>query len=285
MSTKAASDAAELEFLRLRVTELLAENESLRSALYLSRLGGSAQPRSTLSSSVNSTLSGAEYTGDSGECSNCGRSVPVASLAVHSVHCARNFRRCQYCDVVVTTREEAAHIASARGSPADLLGALVRGDVERFAKIFRHGVSPSASLSLAGSGDTPLHVIARAWRAPLVDELAALGANINGRNDAGETPLHVACGVKQKPDTEAATMTVAALLRLGADISMKTLLGDTAMQVASRSRNHDLALLVGSEPKPSAASLGGLRVVPTSRLLPASRPSSAASVASLSDVN
>jgi hypothetical protein len=277
------SDAAELEFLRVRVTELLAENESLRSALYLSRMGAPAQSNSTVTSSVNSTLSRAAA--DSGECSNCGRSVPVATLAVHSVHCTRNFRRCKFCDIVVATREEAAHIASARGSPADLLGALVRGDVERFARIFRHGVSPSASLSLAGSGDSPLHVIARAWRAPLVDELAALGANINGRNDAGETPLHVACGVKQKHDSsEAALATVTALIRCGADITMKTLLGDTAMQVASRARNHDLALLVGSEPKPSVATLASLRV-PPSRTLPASRPSSAASVASLSDFN
>lgn len=302
-SSLAASDAAELSFLRIRVNDLQIENEALRAALHLSRTPSHHLPvvvANVMTASNIVTISSSATTGtDTTECSTCGRSIQTSTLSMHSIHCARNNKLCKFCHTVIGVRDESTHVAAARGTPSDLLSALVRGDVPVLQRIFNHGVSPSAELTLAGGGDTPLHIAARAWRLPLLEVLIGVGADVNIKNNAGETPLHIACGIRGG-EVEGGTSVVTALIRAGADTTARTLLGDSASQIAMRARNTDLVLIIttngsggggvssnvnginttssniasGIAARPSAITLANLRL-PTTRTLPPSRPSSA----------
>ena len=56
--------------------------------------------------------------------------------------------------------------------------------------LLAHGADPNAVF--AESGETPVHVVARAWDVPLVEAMAARGAQIDRRRADGRTPYAVA---------------------------------------------------------------------------------------------
>ena len=56
--------------------------------------------------------------------------------------------------------------------------------------LLAHGADPNAVFS--ENGETPLHVAARAWDVPVVDAMAAYGADISRRRADGRTPYAVA---------------------------------------------------------------------------------------------
>jgi ankyrin repeat protein len=90
------------------------------------------------------------------------------------------------------------------------------------------------------AGDTVLHGAAAAYRAPLVDELVAIGADVSARNRRGATPLHYAsdggpASPRWKPDVQ--SKTIIALVRAGADVNAVDKSGVAPLHRAVRTRS------------------------------------------------
>lgn len=72
--------------------------------------------------------------------------------------------------------------------------------------------------------------------------------SVNLQNAYGETPLHIACSVNNQQKNSKPTANIRGfvmkLIALGADKNVKNALGDTALLVAKRNGNHDLASLL-----------------------------------------
>jgi ankyrin repeat protein len=104
-----------------------------------------------------------------------------------------------------------------------------------------HGADPNAP---GQGGDRPLHVAIISDHSPdgaLILNLLRLGADVNAANDYGDTPLHRAAylGLTEK---------VQLLLKNKADVSRRTIRGETPLLYASRPEGYPetvLALLEG----------------------------------------
>ena len=77
-------------------------------------------------------------------------------------------------------------------------------------------------------GRTPLHYVSKLCRSMLVEKLSK---SVNARDLNGETPLHYAMSSKSRYEDVADT--VSALLRLGADCTIRNYLGQTVVHTAS----------------------------------------------------
>jgi hypothetical protein len=184
------------------------------------------------------------------------RTVPAASLSMHKLHCSRNMSKCGFCGKALPAREVEGHVAAARGSAAALVAAAAGGDVAAVAAMLTHGAAAGAACD-AATGDTPLHIAARARRVGVADALLARGVSVNVANAGGETPLHAACGSRDSgvaADADSLADMVGFLVRRGCDVEARTALGDTPLHVAQRARNVDVMLLL-------TASGGALRPV------------------------
>lgn len=92
---------------------------------------------------------------------------------------------------------------------------------------------------LVYAGDTPLHVVAAAYRHKLVPELMAMGADARASNRRGAQPLHYAAdGVPGSAhwDPNGQRDTVVALLAAGADPNVVDKGGVTPLHRAVRNR-------------------------------------------------
>lgn len=156
------------------------------------------------------------------------------------MHCTRNNRRCTHCGAVVAVRELEAHIAAMKGTAESLAAACASGDLEALAKMFAHGASPLDAVN--DVLDSPLHAAARGAQVSAMQLLLEQGGDVNKRNSRGETPLHIAAGLKGAGDQQ--TQVVMLLLASGCDVSAANVLGDSPMQVAQRSGNHDVTLML-----------------------------------------
>ena len=89
------------------------------------------------------------------------------------------------------------------------------------------------------AGDTALHMAAAAFRAPMVDELLAVGADVHARNRRGAQPLHYAVdGVPGSPtwNPQAQREIIESLLGAGADPNAIDKGGVTPLHRAVRNR-------------------------------------------------
>ena len=101
------------------------------------------------------------------------------------------------------------------------------------------------------AGETPLHIAARGNMDEIAIALIVAGADVNAKDNAGETPLHVAASENK---AEAAS----ALIVAGANIHAKDNAGETPLHAAVISRSVDLVeILVAAGADIHAADLKG----------------------------
>jgi hypothetical protein len=88
-------------------------------------------------------------------------------------------------------------------------------------------------------GDTPLHIAAAAWRADLLRDLIARGAQVMARNRLGATPLHHAANGNPQSarwDPGAQSEAIGVLIAAGADPNAPDNNGSTPLHKAIRTR-------------------------------------------------
>ena len=100
-------------------------------------------------------------------------------------------------------------------------------------KILKHGADPNAQDK---DGCSPLHqIIGRTFRMDrdlhglnnIIEILLKFGAKIDLKNDAGETPLHLAVEKRE-------LLSIIQLVKYGADINIRNYSGSSPYQIASR---------------------------------------------------
>ena len=134
--------------------------------------------------------------------------------------------------------------ASSPEAAVALNEAVHRGDATRVSALLGRGVAPDArdpegfrGIPSFGVGYHPLHWAAMQGDVQMVDLLVAAGADVNGRNDRGETPLQVGAQYS-KADV------VAALAGRGGDVDARDQDGCTPLHVAAREGCRPIAELL-----------------------------------------
>jgi ankyrin repeat protein len=131
--------------------------------------------------------------------------------------------------------------------------------------VVRRVIADGMSVDVAnGVGYTPLMSAARNFRADVVDELLARGADVGARMETQETPLHLAVG--GSPEMPAwydassgpsnATLQahiVAALLEAGADVTARSEIGMTPLMTAAWFGCKDATALLVARPQDLSA--------------------------------
>lgn len=137
-------------------------------------------------------------------------------------------------------RGAAADIRNSKGgTPAHFYYSNLRGDfdynaITNLRILLEH--NPDILHMIDDEGNTPLHMAARFRLYRIVDFFVSQGADVNARNDKGETPLLLAC---QWPSSNfnlsTGESTVSYLVEHGADINAETNEGKTALYFACMS--------------------------------------------------
>ena len=113
--------------------------------------------------------------------------------------------------------------------------------------LLRSGFRPSNACEYQGKKrNTPLHLAAHAVNEKMIKLLLSYGAEINGKDDAKQYPIH--CVIKganyslydARPDLkEEGLACLRLLLNNGADVNKQDFFGSTALHVAAINRNAD----------------------------------------------
>ena len=109
----------------------------------------------------------------------------------------------------------------------------------------RAGFAPALSNTRdVSTGDTPLHIVVARRDLTWVQILAAKGANVNARNNKGQTPLQLASNLGFSEGVEI-------LLKLGAKVDEPNATGETPLIAATHRKDAALArvlLKAGANP-------------------------------------
>ena len=137
-----------------------------------------------------------------------------------------------------------------------LTQAALNGHLDVVVFLIQHGADVNANRTQHGHAGylvsegigprnpTPLGSAALESHTEVVEYLIRKGAKVNYQDGSSYTPLMWACAVSANPET------VSALLSHGADVTIKTDLGDTARNMAlARKATRIIALLDASKPR------------------------------------
>ncbi|MDY7105919.1 MAG: ankyrin repeat domain-containing protein [Actinomycetota bacterium] len=131
--------------------------------------------------------------------------------------------------------------------------------------VVRREIADGMAVNVANSvGYTPLMSAARNFRADVVDELLAHGADVGARMETQETPLHLAVGGSPEmpawydassgpSNGELQAHIVTALLDAGADVTARSELGMTPLMTAAWFGCTEAAALLVARPQDLAA--------------------------------
>lgn len=135
-----------------------------------------------------------------------------------------------------------------------LLGAISSQHEDTASLLLKKGATPTSTCE---RGMTCLHLLAR-WptftsaQERLARELVAAGADINAKNDAGETPLLHLCRKREN-----CTLVAQLMLELGADVTIPDMKGWTPLHMAAAADNIALInLLISAGARKDAAAKG-----------------------------
>ena len=107
-------------------------------------------------------------------------------------------------------------------------------------RMSQHGADIIGFVDEENQRNTLLHVAVKDENRELIGFLKTLNVDFDAENSNGETALHLCCG--QTPNEELAKFLVMA----GASTGVKNALGDTAIALAKRCGNTELALMLNT---------------------------------------
>ena len=179
-----------------------------------------------------------------GECANCRKTILLKNRQLHEAHCVRNYKLCEFCGKLCELSTFDEHMEQQRGTMSILIDALAAGDAGRVRSALDH--CPEIIHWRDGEREQSLlHAVAAVaadrWDMhALITAMIELGAEVNGRDSLGWTPLHAAA----KAGSAGA---VGTLISSGADVSASNLLGSTALEVCVGEDVRASLLMAGAE--------------------------------------
>ena len=178
-------------------------------------------------------------------CENCGKDILATNFTMHELHCARHYKKCQYCGLLLETSALEAHLAEMRSTPAQLALALESGDAKKISNALDHGAKDDLFDWRDERGASMLHLAAAAARDnwalhALVDQMLRMGANVAARDSFGWQPLHAAA-------RGGSAAVIPFLVAAGADVHASGGLGSTPLEVANGEEVRAALLLAGAE--------------------------------------
>jgi len=125
------------------------------------------------------------------------------------------------------------------------------GDIDQVQLLISQGADVNGKNRM---GWTPLHTAIRNRQQALIEPLIAKGADVNAKDNSGQTPLHVAVYIGQKDAVEL-------LIAKGADVNIMGGRGDNALSLAKKRGNTEIIdlLLKHGAKEPSLEDLMGDR--------------------------
>jgi hypothetical protein len=162
-------------------------------------------------------------------------------MAMHSLHCTRNIKRCDHCKQPIPVKEYENHVVSNRGTEESVVAAISASDWTSLRNYAVHGTDMAANLA---SGNTPLHVAVNSDRREIISKLLDAGVSVNARNTSGNTALHLACSRSDVSASADNAGLIRFLLSRGSDVHAPNTLGDTPLQIAQRNGNFDVVMLL-----------------------------------------
>ena len=198
-------------------------------------------------------------------CPNCGKEIKYEEYIEHSLQCLRKKYKCNICNILIDIEEKEKHINSFL-SKKDMIEALNNKNFTFIKSSLEHGFRENEIILDEKNGDYLIHKLARLNKVNIINcvndtdynlqnknkenallisiennniqsakELILKGANIKFRNKADLSPLMLCAKFNI---WEIAEM----LIRKGADVNEKNILGDTTLKIAQMNKNEDFAL-------------------------------------------
>ena len=116
------------------------------------------------------------------------------------------------------------------------LEAVESGNVDAVNKLIEEGLN----INVSRDGTTPLMLAASKGRLEIAEAIIQAGANVNARNDAGWTALHMAAFDQAQSDV------IDLLMQSGVDIEARNKTGKTALQLAEEKGHRDIVRVMKS---------------------------------------
>ena len=171
-------------------------------------------------------------------CPNCTKEFPITNFIEHSLQCLRKIYKCTKCNIMIPVEEKETHFLM-YSNKQKMIKAIKGNDLQFFSSAINHEF-PVNNVIDAETGDYILHLLVKNERIQMVRFLSKNyqgDINANVRNIADMTALMLSA---KKGDCEIAEE----LIKLGANVNEKNILGETAVKIAQSSKNEKFAMML-----------------------------------------
>lgn len=117
-----------------------------------------------------------------------------------------------------------------------IFAAIERGDKATLEKLLLQNIDINATRSHGYANRTPLHVAAFFSQAEIAKFLISKGANVNAKNEKGNTPLHIAASISLDVSK--------ILIENGADVNAQNIYGITPLHFSAKKKEADVTLFL-----------------------------------------
>ena len=170
-------------------------------------------------------------------CPNCTKEFPINAFIEHSLQCLRKMYRCPKCELSMVIEQKEDHYLLYRNK-MKMIECVKSNDCDFFKKCIQHEF-PVNEMLIIETGDTLIHVLVKYNRTKMVKFVMTsnVGVDINKKNKSDLTALMLCC----KNGNEAMARE---LIKNGANVNEKNILGDTALKLAQINKHDTLALML-----------------------------------------
>ena len=201
------------------------------------------------------------------KCPNCLKLIPAQNYMVHSLECLRKFYRCQRCGIILDVNEKQKHFNNFY-IPANIIREIAKKNYNFVKSSIEHGFNFNETVIDESNGDKLIHVLARCDMVQILFSNLEIEIDVNAKNAAKDTALiiaienkneksakeliehHADIKIRNKNDFSPLmlsckynlTATAELLIKRGADVNERNILGDTAFKIATMNNNEKLAM-------------------------------------------
>ena len=201
------------------------------------------------------------------KCPNCLKLIPSQNYMVHSLDCLRKFYRCPRCNIILDVEEKQNHFNSFYNR-ANIIGEIAKKNFNFVKSAVEHGFNFNETVIDKSNGDKLIHILARCDMVQILFSNVDIEIEVNAKNAVKDTALiiaienkneksakeliehHADIKIRNKNDFSPLMLsckynlaTIAELLiKKGADVNERNILGDTPFKIATMNNNEKLAM-------------------------------------------